>query len=190
MARRRRTHQQSPFLWYLFLGFAFVGYLDWSHKYHMVMVSNYLILFSILSFFLLRAWIRHSRSRSYRQALRHLGVTDVDRLNPIQFEEFCAVILEDHGWKVNTTRVTGDFGVDVIAEYQGKRLAIQCKHYTGSVGVAAVQEVHSGAAYWKCDAAMVVSSHGGFTNAACDMGDRLQIPLLDARQFAEFIQSL
>ena len=69
------------------------------------------------------------------------------------------------GWKVSTTAVSGDFGVDLIARKDGQCMAVQCKRYGKSVGVSAVQQVVAGAMHHKCTSSMVVSNQE-FTKAA------------------------
>ncbi len=79
------------------------------------------------------------------------------------------------------TRVTkgsGDFGVDVLANKGSHKYAVQCKYYTGSVGVSAVQEAVAGKAYYGCDMAMVVTN-STFTKAARELAVANNVILLD-----------
>jgi restriction system protein len=52
------------------------------------------------------------------------------------------------GFSVRKTKVTGDQGVDLIVEGEGRLIAVQAKGYTGSVGNKAVQEVYAGMAFY------------------------------------------
>lgn len=82
------------------------------------------------------------------------------------YEYFVAQYLRDRGFRrVSVTKASGDYGVDVTAYKNGKKYAVQCKYYTGNVGVSAVQEVVAGKSLYNCDVAMVVTN-SEFTAAA------------------------
>ncbi len=89
----------------------------------------------------------------------------IDAMTGTEFENYVAARLRRAGWQVTFTSVTGDYGVDLIAEKDGKSVAIQCKRHGTSVGVAAVQQVVSGARHHGCSKSIVVSNRE-FTQAA------------------------
>ena len=89
----------------------------------------------------------------------------VDAMSGTEFENYVAARLRRAGWQVTFTSVTGDYGVDLIAEKDGKSVAIQCKRHGNPVGVAAVQQVVSGARHHGCTKSIVVSNRE-FTQAA------------------------
>lgn len=87
----------------------------------------------------------------------------------LEYEHHVARYLTSRGYHgVKVTKGSGDFGVDVIAHKHGKKYAVQCKLYTGTVGVAAVQEAVAGKAMYRCDSAMVVTN-STFTKAAHEL---------------------
>ena len=53
-------------------------------------------------------------------------------MNPQSFEKYVAGIYEKEGYDVTVTPYSGDYGVDVIAEKGGERIAVQVKQYGGS----------------------------------------------------------
>ena len=64
-----------------------------------------------------------------------------DHMDGFDFEYYCADLLVADGFiDVQVTRSSGDYGVDILAEKDGVTYAIQCKRYSGLVGVKAVQE--------------------------------------------------
>lgn len=89
----------------------------------------------------------------------------IDAMTGREFENYLAARLRRAGWQVTFTSVTGDYGVDLIAEKDGKSAAIQCKRHGNTVGVAAVQQVVSGARHHGCTKSIVVSNRE-FTRAA------------------------
>jgi HJR/Mrr/RecB family endonuclease len=64
---------------------------------------------------------------------------EVRSLSGSEFETYVARILQQHGWRVSSTPTTGDQGVDVIASKNGRKVVIQAKRYSASVGNHAVQ---------------------------------------------------
>ena len=93
------------------------------------------------------------------------SMTAIDAMTGKEFEDYVAARLRRAGWRVTFTPVSGDYGVDLIAEKDGKSVAIQCKRHGNSVGVAAVQQVVSGARHHGCSKSIVVSNRE-FTQAA------------------------
>src|ERR1700757_643440 len=93
------------------------------------------------------------------------GMAALDQMSGVEFEEFVAAQLRTRGWTVIRTAGTGDYGVDLIAKKDRTCMAIQCKRLARAVGVAAVQQVVSGARHHGCDRAVVVTNQA-FTKAA------------------------
>jgi hypothetical protein len=100
-----------------------------------------------------------------------------------EYEEYCAGRLRDAGWETRYTPKSGDQGVDIIAERDGIRVAIQCKNYKQPVGNKAVQEVLAGKSYERADFAAVVSP-ASYTPAATQLASATGVLLLHHRQLA------
>jgi restriction system protein len=107
--------------------------------------------------------IGRQRRRDLRYAMSDLAA--VDDMSGVEFEEFVAAQLRTVGWGVTHTASTGDYGVDLVAQKDGTRMAVQCKRQAKAVGVAAVQQVVSGARQHGCNRAVVVTNQA-FTKAA------------------------
>jgi restriction system protein len=111
------------------------------------------------------------------------GLREVDAMTGAAFENYVAARLRAAGYRVSLTKVTGDFGVDLIASKGRERLAVQCKRHGQRIGPAAVQQVVAGAAMHRCSATMVVSNQE-FTAAAvalarahsCQLVGRSRLP--------------
>lgn len=89
----------------------------------------------------------------------------IDAMTGTEFEDYVAARLRRAGWQVTFTSASGDYGVDLIAERDGKSVAVQCKRHGKPVGVAAVQQVVSGARHHGCTKSIVISNQE-FTQAA------------------------
>ena len=98
-------------------------------------------------------------------------------MSGLQYEVYVAEQLNSLGWKVKVLKATGDQGVDVIAEMKGKKIAIQCKKYSSSVGNKSVQEVISGKIYYHADQAAVVTN-SRYTKAAQQLANSSNVLLL------------
>jgi restriction system protein len=93
------------------------------------------------------------------------GMIAIDAMTGTEFEDYVAGRLRRAGWQVTLTSVVGDYGVDLIAERDDKSVAVQCKRHGKPVGVAAVQQVVSGARHHGCTKSIVISNQE-FTQAA------------------------
>ena len=105
-----------------------------------------------------------------------------------EFEAYVALILRDNGFRdVKMTGGSGDQGVDILAERNGRLYAIQCKNYKGSVGNFAVQEAFAGAQYYGCDRAAVICP-GTFTRAARELAQKTGVLLWDAERLSHMMR--
>ncbi len=110
------------------------------------------------------------------------------RLTGEEFEHYFAKVLEDNGFQeVEVTRASGDQGVDILAERNGRTYAIQCKNYAGAVGNAAVQEAYAGAQFYGCDVAAVVCP-GTFTYAARELAKGTGVVLWDGERLERMMR--
>lgn len=97
----------------------------------------------------------------------------------LEYEHVVARYLQNNGYtNVIVTQASGDYGIDVIAYKDGYKYAIQCKYYTGSVSLEAVQEAVAGKAMYDCDRAMVVTN-STFTKSARQLAQANGVILLD-----------
>jgi|GEM_PF-3560293 len=105
-----------------------------------------------------------------------IAYTDFEKSNPIEFEILCAEELKKMGWNARTTKGSGDQGVDVIADKNGKRAVFQCKKYSKSVGNSAVQEIVAGRSHYSADYAFVISNVE-FTKSAKELASTNNVVL-------------
>ena len=94
-----------------------------------------------------------------------------------QFEQYIASILRREGHVAKLTPRSGDYGVDIIMD---NCVAIQCKRYSGSVGLKAVQEVYAGMMHYGCSRAIVVTN-SRFTKSAFRLAKELDVALWDGK---------
>ncbi len=98
-------------------------------------------------------------------------------MDGMAYENLCEKILNSKGWNISRTPISGDQGVDIIAEKGDRRVCIQCKRYSSSVGNSAVQEVVAGKLHWGGSHAAVVSN-ADYTASAKALADSACVFLL------------
>jgi len=127
---------------------------------------------------------RQAQAQAHRDTYLASGMSDIDQMDGVDFEHCVADCLRRSGGyaTVEMTSTTGDFGVDLIAtNKRGRRVAIQCKRYSKPVGLAAVQQVVTGARLHGCDDAWVISNQG-FTPAAIELAAAHSCSLIGRRE--------
>lgn len=105
------------------------------------------------------------------------GTSYSDDMDPIEYENMCADILADGGWKTKMTSASGDQGVDIYAEKNGKSVVLQCKMYSSPVGNKAVQEAYAGMGFMGASMAIVVTN-SSYTQSAKQLATSLGVLLL------------
>lgn len=116
-------------------------------------------------------------------------LANVDLMEGHEFERWCADLLRKNGFtNVNVTPGSGDQGVDVLAEKDGIKYAIQCKCYSSNLGNPPVQEVHTGKQIYHCQIGAVMTNRY-FTKGAKDAADATGILLWDRDKLKELIES-
>jgi HJR/Mrr/RecB family endonuclease len=113
----------------------------------------------------------------------------VSLMSGSQFEHFVASLLQAMGHRATVLGGSGDQGVDVMLDYFGERVAVQCKNYKRAVGNKPVQEVYAGARYHRCAHAWVVAPTG-YTKGAYDLARSTGVLLFDANGIRQWIKKV
>lgn len=122
-----------------------------------------------------------------RRFRRHYADKQLDEMEGLQFEYYCADLLKDQGFtEVEVTKSSGDYGVDILAEKEGITYAIQCKRYNAPVGVKAIQEAYAGRDYYDRMVGCVLTNQY-FTQPAVEAAKKLKILLWDRDYLEEMI---
>lgn len=119
---------------------------------------------------------------------RYLCAEQCLKLTGEEFENYVALLLRDHYYRhIELTKGSGDQGVDILCERNGKTYAIQCKNYAGAVGNFAVQEAYAGAEFYGCDAAVVVCPCT-FTRGAVELAKSTGVMLWDGTRLTRMMR--
>ena len=106
-----------------------------------------------------------------------------------QFEAFVADLFRAMGHRATVLGGAGDQGVDVIVDYKGQRVAVQCKNYKRAVGNKPVQEVYAGARHHRCQQAWVVAP-AGYTRGAHELARSTGVSLFAASSIGQWIRQV
>ncbi len=83
-----------------------------------------------------------------------------ENLSGLQFEKEVAKVFRDLGYMATVTKASGDGGVDIILNKDGKRIAVQCKHHAKPVGPNDVRALMGVLYSQNFDAGIFVSLNG------------------------------
>ncbi|MHB8507715.1 MAG: restriction endonuclease [Candidatus Dormibacteria bacterium] len=59
------------------------------------------------------------------------GLVDLDAMGGVEFETFLRLLFGQMNYSIETTKVTGDFGADLILARKDERVAVQAKRWSG-----------------------------------------------------------
>ncbi len=111
----------------------------------------------------------------------------VDAMEGHEFEHFIANLLRKLGYqKVEVTPGSGDQGVDVLAEKDGVRYAIQCKCYSSDLGNTPIQEINTGKMVYHCHVGVVVTNRY-FTQSAREAAKATGVLLWDRSKLTDLL---
>lgn len=110
---------------------------------------------------------------------------DINSLSGIEFENICKYLIENMGFSVETTKPSGDGGIDLIAyNYEpvlsGKYI-IQCKCYSGSVGEPIIRDLYGVITSERANKGILMTT-GYFTKSAIAFAEDKPIELIDGKQ--------
>ena len=110
---------------------------------------------------------------------------DVDNLSGVEFENVCQALVEKMGFTTQTTKASGDGGIDLIAYNSQPLLSgkyiIQCKRYTGSVGEPIIRDLYGVVTAERANKGILMTT-GQFTKSAIAFSNAKPIELIDGEK--------
>lgn len=107
---------------------------------------------------------------------------DIDNLSGIEFENVCQALVEKMGFTTQTTKASGDGGIDLIAYNHQPLLSgkyiIQCKRYAGSVGEPIIRDLCGVVMSERANKGILMTT-GRFTKSAISFAEGKPIELID-----------
>ena len=122
------------------------------------------------------------KEREQREAFAESIGFDIDKLSGIEFENVCQVLVEKMGFTTQTTKASGDGGIDLIAYNHQPLLSgkyiIQCKRYAGSVGEPIIRDLYGVVMSERANKGILMTT-GHFTKSAISFAEGKPIELID-----------
>lgn len=113
----------------------------------------------------------------------------IDGMDGFAFENWCADALWTIGFSdVNVTPRSGDQGVDILAQKDGIKYAIQCKCYSSNLGNTPIQEVTAGKSLYRCHVGVVITNRY-FTQKAVELAEATGTLLWDRDWILDYLDS-
>lgn len=183
MAKRKsKVKQEEEFLNALFGLVCFGGLFG---SYYLTKSWGAAIIVTVILFALLIA-ILTIRKQQRAERLRKSGIADIDKMDGRQFEHYLGHLFRSQGYAVKVTRAAGDYGADLVLQKGGEKIVVQAKRYSKSVGIDAVQQVHSSKSYYGAQKAWVLSNRE-YTEAARNLAKTNGVRLIGRDELIEMI---
>lgn len=148
-----------------------------------------IIIFSpfILIYLIILFPIKIVEKAKIKKFLYTCDIKKVDALSGFDFETFISCLLDTYGFKTKLTEKSGDKGVDIKAKFNGRKIAIQTKLYYGkSVGVGAIQEIHTAMDFFDCQYSCVITN-SKYSASAMEVAEKLNVRLIDRQMLIKLL---
>ena len=115
---------------------------------------------------------------------------DINSLSGVEFENVCQALVEKMGFTTQTTKASGDGGIDLIAYNHQPLLSgkyiIQCKRYTGSVGEPIIRDLYGVIMSERANKGILMTT-GHFTKSAISFAEGKPIELIDGKKLKSLL---
>lgn len=180
MAKRKKKDPLNELLGYILM-IVFIGVF-------LVGDSIWLALGVVFVVFIAILIVLSIKDAAKRKKINQSGILEVDRMTGIQFEQFLMIRYSTMGYKVKETPKTGDFGADLLLNKDSKKIVVQAKCYSKSVGIKAVQEAFSAKEHYKANEAWVITNNY-YTKAAKKLADSTNVKLINRDELIHILLS-
>lgn len=132
----------------------------------------------------------YKEEQEIQENANKISLDGIDSLEGLEFEYWCATLLRENGFmNVEVTKASGDQGVDILAEKNEIKYAIQCKCYSSDLGNSPVQEIHAGKSMYRCQVgAVMTNSH--FTSGAKELAEATGVLLWDREKLIQMLSNV
>lgn len=132
--------------------------------------------------------IQQKRCHASKESGIIINADDIDSMEGHEFEHWCAELLRKNGFSnIEVTQGSGDQGVDITADKDSIKYAIQCKCYSSNLGNTPVQEVCAGKYMYGCHVGVVMTNRY-FTPGAHELAKATGVLLWDRDKIMEMIE--
>jgi len=148
----------------------------------------------ILGLIFIGTWDERADARRVQWQLEQVAqrgaVVEATRnMSGAEFEQLMAHLFRSRGYKAQMTKASGDQGMDLLLNKDGRRMAVQLKRYSKPVGNRAVQEALSAMAFYKTQEAWVVAT-SSFTRGAAELANGTGVRLIDGLELGAWMKEM
>lgn len=122
------------------------------------------------------------KKREREEELLKIVGSDINSMTGVEFEIVCQKLIENMGFETETTKASGDGGIDIVAYNHQPLLSgkyiIQCKRYTGSVGEPIIRDLYGVVMSERANKGILMTT-GHFTKSAETFAEGKPIELID-----------
>lgn len=135
--------------------------------------------------------LRNEQKELHQQEVNRIVGSDINTLSGIDFEGVCQQLVEQMGFETETTKASGDGGIDLIAYNHQPLLSgkyiIQCKRYSGSVGEPIIRDLFGVVTSERANKGILMTT-GYFTPSAIKFAEGKPIELIDGEKLSELLR--
>ncbi len=126
------------------------------------------------------------KRKKWEEKVRKSNINEIDKMPGKVFEDYLKLIFKSRGYKVHTTKTSGDFGADLILTTGSRKIVVQVKRYKNKVGLQAVQEVVSSREYYHANECWVITNNY-FTAPAEKLAAVNRVNLINREELIDWI---
>jgi len=109
-------------------------------------------------------------------------------INPYEFEKEIALLFKKEGYKAFVTKGSGDGGIDIKLEKDGKKGIVQCKRYKNKVGPGPIRDLYGTMIAGKFEYAFMVCP-SGFSYKAYEFSKGKNIKLIGLEEIMKIVNA-
>lgn len=125
-----------------------------------------------------------------KEDMQQTGAENINQLSGVEFERVCQQLVEKMGFETETTKASGDGGIDLIAYNHQPLLSgkyiIQCKRYSGSVGEPIIRDLYGVVMSERANKGILMTT-GYFTKSAISFAEGKPIELIAGKEVQELL---
>ncbi|PCI24029.1 hypothetical protein COB57_06140 [Candidatus Peregrinibacteria bacterium] len=117
-------------------------------------------------------------------------MSELRKMDPFEFEHYVGNLLMKHGFQVQVTQGSGDFGADIMASKKGKKYIVQVKRYAkyNKVSSPEMQKFLGSMKIYGVDHGIFVCT-SAYTSDAMKIADTHKIHLVDEVKLGKMIHN-
>lgn len=117
--------------------------------------------------------------------------SNMDSMSGVEFENLCKRLVSKMGFETQTTRASGDGGIDIVAYNRqpliSGKYVIQCKRYSGNVGEPILRDLYGVVMAERANKGILMTT-AGFTRQAVAFSEEKQIELIDGAKLRSLLE--